>query len=38
VAEVTLLLLPWLEGTDTLTLGTVVGAAATMLYLWWRWR
>jgi hypothetical protein len=32
---VMMLVLPWLEGTDTLTLGTVVGGVATMLYLQW---
>jgi hypothetical protein len=37
---VAVLILPWLpsEATAGLTPGLVIGAAATLLYLWWRWR
>jgi hypothetical protein len=36
VAGVTLVWLPLLE--VALTPGLVIGAAAALLYLWWRWR
>ena len=38
VAAMIVLLLPWTEGQETFTFGTLVGSMAVMLYLWWRWR
>jgi hypothetical protein len=30
--------LPLIEATPALTPGLLIGAAAALLYLWWRWR
>jgi hypothetical protein len=38
VDETILLWLPPTETTAALTPGLLIGAAATLLYLWWRWR
>jgi len=38
VAAVILARLPLIGTTDTSMLGLVLGAAAALLYLWWRWR
>ena len=30
--------LPFIEAPAALSPGLVIGAAATLAYLWWRWR
>jgi hypothetical protein len=35
---VILVWLPLIEVTAALTPGLVIGVAAALLYLWWRWR
>ena len=38
VVAVTVLSLPWIAFSDGAVLGLLGGAAAALLYLWWRWR